>query len=286
MQDYIRPYADIIVKYLLGSEQNKDLLLSFINAVLADSGFTKIVDVELADKLNEKEYFSDKASILDIKARDEKGRLFNIEVQILRQDDFAHRSLYYWAKTYSSQIKEGDAYFNLKPTICINLLCFELLKNLDKIHSCFMLSEKSLPEYILTEHEIMHFIELPKYEKLLEKQEISIDPMSKKWIEFFIYEGKEKEKMIVLLNDDTIKKAHEQYTKFTADEQMQRIYETRWKDMIDRNSLLETGRREGKTEGKIEGKIEAAKSMLADGLSIETIMKYTSLTREEIEKLK
>jgi len=52
----------------------------------------------------------------------------------------------------------------------------------------------------------MHFIELPKYEKLLAKQDINIDPMLKKWIEFFIYEGKEGEKMKVLLIDETIKK--------------------------------------------------------------------------------
>ena len=45
------------------------------------------------------------------------------------------------------------------------------------------------------------------------------------------------------------------------------------------------GEVKGKVEGKIEGKIEDALNMLADGLSIEKIVKYTGLTRAQIEKL-
>jgi predicted transposase/invertase (TIGR01784 family) len=42
---------------------------------------------------------------------------------------------------------------------------------------------------------------------------------------------------------------------------------------------------EGKIEGKAEGKIEIASFMKAENESIEKIMKYTGLTKEEIEKL-
>ncbi len=313
MNDYIRPYADVVVKYILGTEQNKDLLLSFINAVLADSHFPSIISIELLDKSNEREYYQDKFSVLDIKAKDENGKLYNIEIQILREADYTHRSLYYWAKTYSAQMNEGDAYLDLKPTICINLLCFELLKNLDKIHSCFLLTEKSMPEYILTEHEIIHFIELPKYERILQKQGKDIHPMLKKWIEFFIYEGKEDEKMKVLLTDNFINKAHEQYKKFTADEQMQIIYDARWKQMMDYNSLMASARKEGLEQGRAEGieqgieegiekgieqgiekgiekgifqgKLETAKNMLNAGLEVEKVAQFTDLPLEVFRKL-
>lgn len=50
------------------------------------------------------------------------------------------------------------------------------------------------------------------------------------------------------------------------------------------------GRIEGRTQGRIEGrtesKLEIAKSMLEDNLSIAMIVKYTGLSKEEIEKLK
>ncbi|MBN2526144.1 MAG: PD-(D/E)XK nuclease family transposase [Deltaproteobacteria bacterium] len=39
---------------------------------------------------------------------------------------FTNRSLYYWAKTYISQMGTGDGYHRLNPVICINVLDFVL----------------------------------------------------------------------------------------------------------------------------------------------------------------
>ena len=134
--------------------------------------------------------------------------------------------------------------------------------------------------------------------------------MLKKWIEFFLYEGKEDEKMKVLLTDGTIKKAHEEYQKFTADEKMQRLYDARWKQMMDYNSLMASARREGLeqgfeegiekgiekgikkgiekgiAEGEYKGGLKTARRMLEAGLSVDDIAKLTTLSLQEIEKLK
>ena len=48
---------------------------------------------------------------------------------------------------------------------------------------------------------------------------------------------------------------------------------------------LAEGRAEGIAEGLAEGKISMAKKMKADGVDINTIIKYTELTNEEIERL-
>lgn len=50
-------------------------------------------------------------------------------------------------------------------------------------------------------------------------------------------------------------------------------------------SSLKTSWFEGKVEGKVERSIEIAREMLDDGASVEKIMKYTGLTREEIGSL-
>ena len=44
---YIKPSSDIFIKYLFGmdTEESRMLLLSFINAVLQDSGFEPVVSV-------------------------------------------------------------------------------------------------------------------------------------------------------------------------------------------------------------------------------------------------
>jgi predicted transposase/invertase (TIGR01784 family) len=78
MDGPIKAYSDIFVKYLMGSEENKDLLISFINVVHKDFNFSTVVDVELKNPFNIKSCATDKVSILDIKARDETGRLYYI----------------------------------------------------------------------------------------------------------------------------------------------------------------------------------------------------------------
>lgn len=51
----------------------------------------------------------DKFSILDVKATDEQGKLYNIEMQIINQVYYCQRALYYWSKLYTSQLAQGDA---------------------------------------------------------------------------------------------------------------------------------------------------------------------------------
>ena len=50
--------------------------------------------------------------------------------------------------------------------------------------------------------------------------------------------------------------------------------------MAKRNGLAK-----GKKVGKREEKLAVAKKMKEDGLTVDIIMKYTDLTKEEIEKL-
>ena len=47
----------------------------------------------------------------------------------------------------------------------------------------------------------------------------------------------------------------------------------------------EEGRIEGRAEGLLEGKFEFAKALIADGVPIDRIMRYTHLLREDIERL-
>ena len=57
----------------------------------------------------------------------------------------------------------------------------------------------------------------------------------------------------------------------------------------DLNSAIETAKMEGEVKGKIEGeikgKMETALKMLEDGMSIESICKYTGLSEEQVKEL-
>ena len=61
-----------------------------------------------------------------------------------------------------------------------------------------------------------------------------------------------------------------------------REYEASMKAYRDIKNSIDTAKQEGKNEKALE----IAKNMLADGVNINLIMKYSGLTQEQIEKLK
>jgi predicted transposase/invertase (TIGR01784 family) len=53
-----------------------------------------------------------------------------------------------------------------------------------------------------------------------------------------------------------------------------------------RQEAIEEGLVEGRAEGRAESRAEVARGMLADGMPVDKIAKYTNLSIEEIEALK
>src|ERR1700757_3088534 len=70
--------------------------------------------LKMLNPFNPKEALDDKLSILDIKARDQSGRQFNVEMQILSSRYYEKRILYYWAKLHQQQLHEGENYLVLR----------------------------------------------------------------------------------------------------------------------------------------------------------------------------
>jgi hypothetical protein len=65
---------------------------------------------------------------LDIKAVDEKGQHYNIELQVQPEEFYIPRSLYYVSGLYFKQLNKGEGYDCLRRTIGISILDFELFK--------------------------------------------------------------------------------------------------------------------------------------------------------------
>ncbi|MFP4365332.1 MAG: Rpn family recombination-promoting nuclease/putative transposase, partial [Spirochaetia bacterium] len=151
MNRHIKPTSDLFIRYLLGSESNEDVLLDFINSFLEDEGFPPAVSLEIKNPFNLKKLPDAKESVLDVKAQDSRGRIFDVEIQVIGNQHYIKRSVYYWAKLYESQLGDGEFYNLLKPVICINVLDFSVFPELKQAHSCFMLTETEEKEYILTD---------------------------------------------------------------------------------------------------------------------------------------
>ncbi len=76
----ISPRVDIAFKKIFGVEENKDLLISLINSIVSKED--QVVEVTLLNPYNSKNFRQDKLSILDIKAKGEGGKRYNIEMEV------------------------------------------------------------------------------------------------------------------------------------------------------------------------------------------------------------
>lgn len=55
-------------------------------------------------------------------------KLVNVEIQVKMEPDYRDRTLVYWAKLYTSELKSGEEYGNLKQTITINIINFNMFE--------------------------------------------------------------------------------------------------------------------------------------------------------------
>jgi predicted transposase/invertase (TIGR01784 family) len=170
----IDPKIDIVFKKVFGNESWRDLTVALINAVLEARPPHRVVDVELLNPYSEKMTLDDKLSILDIKARDQQGWLYNVEMQMLALAVLIPRLLYYWAKVYGQQLSEGDDYTVLRPTISICFVNAVLFPDRPEYHTCFRLLDPT-GEVCLTEDLVIHVIEIPKFNKTLAELETALD---------------------------------------------------------------------------------------------------------------
>jgi len=177
MRHPIDPKVDCVFKALLGAESNRDLLIHFLNAVLGADLPRPIVAVEIQNPYNEKEFLDDKLTVVDVKARDATGQMFQVEVQLLNHRDLPARILYGWANLYRSQIKEGESYRKLRPTYAIWLLGQTLLPDDPEYAHEFRLRDRH--GRVFLDHGGIWLLELSKFAA------DAVETEQQRWLKFF-----------------------------------------------------------------------------------------------------
>src|SRR5580700_8629932 len=125
--DKLNPKIDFVFRRLFGSEDNKDLLISLINSVVEPE--PRIVDVTIKNPFNLATYRDSKESILDIKAVDQEGVWYDVEMQVQAHVLYGSRAIYYLSKTYADQLESGEDYSKLNTAIGIHFLDFEFFED-------------------------------------------------------------------------------------------------------------------------------------------------------------
>ena len=309
---------DYAFKRLLGSEENKPLLQDFLECIL-DLTPQQVLDLEFMDKELTKEEFSDKTGILDVKLKLTDGTVIDIEIQASWNASFVKRTLFYWAKMYTSDFKAGESYDKLHRCIAINIIADGFRLN-DAIHSEYLLQEKTA-HTVLTDVLEVHFLDLQAAKKAKEEGKAAgKQGQLINWLRFIGATNKEERAMVATMSP-VLQMLNEKIDILTLSPTERKLYESRMKLKSDIATISETqfsagvergkslglaegkslGLAEGKSLGLAEGKslglaegevrgsrqkaFETARNLLVIGLSIENIAKATGLTVQEVETL-
>lgn len=286
--------VDFAFKSLFGTHGNESILTAFLNAALRLPEEKKIKTVYLLDPHFNKENQEDKRSILDVHARLEDGTRINIEIQLNNKHDMEKRTLYYWSKMYSSQMKEGMDYGELCQTITINIVNFRYLSHINHYHSVFQLYERE-EKLLLTDMLEIHFMELPKL--LIKWRKKEVDPREDQLVRWLLLlEASEDEEItqvleeIAMQEDQVLKKAIDEWERVSQDPEVLLAYEARRKALLDEKSALRRAENLGEKRGREEGRKETIKTMalgmIQKGIDNKTISDLTGLSQEEINNLR
>lgn len=268
MRIRIDPKVDYAFKHVFGRDESKSTLISLLDAVLQPPAGQRIAELDLLNPFNDRETPSDRLSILDIKARDQSGRQFNVEMQMLAYGAFRPRALYYWARLHQGQLKRGKDFRLLRPTIAVCFVDTSLFPELVDYHLTFELRERR-HRTLFTDQMAVHILELTKFNKAVEQLATPLD----RWL-FFLRHAPtlDADALPESLNVPEVrralgdlkmisrsKRARERYE---AREKMQRDVYTALAEKLDEGIEkgiergLERGLQQGRSEGRAEGRAE------------------------------
>ena len=287
----LNPRVDLAFKKIFGTEENKDLLISLINSIVAPED--RVIEIELLNPYNSRNFIGDKQSILDIKAKDTSGNYYDIEMQICNEGNYEERALLCWAKLYADQLKAGDPYNSLRRAIGIHVLNFTSVVDSPNYHNRFFITNQKTGLRFF-KHLELHTIELNKFTHNADETINLILPRIKngldRWSAFLTRSSSlNKENLPKELEDPCIKKALEVLTNTCLNEEEREVYEGHLQWLRVEASALEKAKFEGKSEGRIEGEVkkarEIARNLLKSGIAISVVAAASGLSEEEIRSL-
>ncbi len=202
---FIDVRTDFAFKKVFGSEESKDILISFLNAIL-NFRHNPIVDLTIINPYQMPLVEGLKETYVDIKAKLETGATVLIEMQAYNQGGFGKRIQSNLAQNYSTQLQSGDKYMKHHPTIALTVTDFVMLHD-EKLESSVITSFKFMEtsQKVLFPYNQMEmvFVELPKFNK----SESELSSMADKWIYFIKQVGHLSAIPESLAKDETINHA-------------------------------------------------------------------------------
>lgn len=307
---YINPFIDFGFKKLFGTEANKDILISFLNAVIEDTA-DPILDLFPKNVEQIGEFNGDKTCYFDVYCQTANGRRFIVEMQNSWEVFFKDRTLYYAARAIQEQGIKGDPTkrenaenmeitktkkwnYRLSEVYVIALMNFNFPRKeyqADDYYHRIMLTDLN-DNHVFYDKLTLIYLEMPK----VGNAKLDMSRPLDRWLRV-LYKLWGEEDCPPELDEPIFQKLYREaeYACFTPDQRLN--YMRSKKKELDTYNRIESGRilgyEEGHEEGREEGleagreerAMEIARRMKDLGIDKETILKSVEITEEEFENL-
>jgi len=254
------PKLDIVFWMLFGAEQNRELLISLLNAVLSPAA--PIEAVEVLPTQPERLAASDKSISLDVRVRLQGGEQVDVEMQSQRRPALRERALYYWARLFTGQLRRGDPYTALRSCVVVVITDFAELAN-QRFHSVFQVRERHGGE-LLTAHLELHLLELPKLPSALDRND---EPNLALWAKFLSAQADEELEKLAM-EHPVLKQAKAALDRLSADEVARLQAEHREMALLTFEAGVAAAREEAEQKGRREGRTAGTAEVLLRQLTI------------------
>ena len=280
---YVDPKADLTFKKIFG--EHPDLITSLLNALLPLPENGQIVSVEYLTPEIVPDDPLHKDSIVDVRCKDQNGRQFIVEMQMIWSPDYNQRALFNAAKAYSRELPAGDDYGNLKTVYSLNLLNDNLDLDVPQWYHHYQLEHREIKGETIDGIQLV-FVELKKFKP----QTWPERKMAVLWLRFLTeIDGKTRKAPSDLEEDPNVRKALEmvEVAALTPEERAQ--YDG-FQDWLCRERRRARAEREAEKIPGLKAELNAAiaardaaiEKMRQDKLNTARNLKALNLTDEQI----
>ena len=300
---YLDPKADLTFKKVFG--EHPALVISLLNALLPfETEDEKIESVEYLPIELVPDTPLKKNSIVDVRCRDKRGRIFIVEMQMIWSPAFMHRVLFNASKAYVRQIDKNEKFELLQPVYSLNLVDDIFLPDVEEYYHDYRIVHMEHSDKVIEGLRFI-FVELPKFKP----HSFSEKKMQVLWLRY-LTEVDEKTRVVPqeLMDVPEIKMAVEQLEESAFNDAQLWGYDDFWDAVRVEKTLvsdvqnkyregmeqgikqgveqgIKQGVEQGIKQGIEQGKIDTALRMLQKGYTVNDVCDITGLERNVVSGL-
>lgn len=289
--NYIR--FDWAMKHMLRDKANFGILEGLISVLLKEN----ITIEEILESESNQNSDTEKFNRVDIKAKNSKGHLIIVEVQLTRQLYYLQRILYGASKAITEHINIGEKYDQVRKVYSISILYCDYGQGEDYVYhgeTVFRGINKGDELRVNMKEDGVIVQQLPK-EVFPEYYLVRVNSFTKipenpldEWMEY-LKTGEVKENTHV----PGLRQVKEKLRLLSMTPEERRAYDEHMDNIMVQNDVLDTARDEGRAEGLAEGlaegraegraeqNIATAKKLKAAGMDAKFIRNITGLSPED-----